>query len=535
MSNNLKQEFSVEKDNNETNQEFSVESGTLNNNQVEITLGKTKIILILISLVLSILIAAVDETIVATALAAITKEFNGSGEVTWIAGAYLLTMTAFEPLYGKFSDLFGRKYCLLFSLFLFLIGSIVCGTATSLIVLIIFRAISGIAAGGLISLAFIVVSDIIPIETRSGYLSLINGTFALSYVIGPLLGGVFVDYVDWRWVFYINIPIVVVATALIMFTLPNHKSEDNIKETLKRVDIFGTITLVVGIILLVLALNWGGKEYPWSSPQVIVCLILGLIILGIFVLIEKKYAVEPVIPSKMFTPNAILLNLCSMLFGFSMFVYMYYWPLYHQTIYSSSAIIAGIETLPILVGICGFAAASGLLVNKLKFYRPFIWSGMVLLVIGNSLMARLSDNILRFEEILYPLLIGIGIGLSIQTCLVASQVAVKEEDVAIMTAFINFSLTIGGVFGLAIQGSIFNNILVNNLNTLLPDIDSSLIINSLSYLHSLPSDQHALAIQAYLTAYRIMFLSLVPFSALSLILSLFIKHIPLTTTKTPSH
>ncbi|KAI9290801.1 MFS general substrate transporter [Neoconidiobolus thromboides FSU 785] len=495
--------------------EFNIPDNIVEKNNSTPKLSKSKTTLILISLVLSILVAAVDETIVATALAAITKEFNSSGEVTWIAGAYLLTMTAFEPLYGKFSDLFGRKYCLLFSLALFLIGSIVCGTATNLLVLIIFRALSGVAAGGLIALAYIVVADIIPIETRSGYTSLISGTFALSYVIGPLLG--------------------VVAVALIIFILPNHKTDANIKETLKRIDIFGTLTLIIGIILLVLGLNWGGKEYPWSSPQVIVCLILGLIVLALFVLIEKKYAIEPVIPTKMFSRNAIMLNLCSMLFGFSMFVYMYYWPLYHQTIHSSSAISAGIETLPILVGICGFAAASGLIVNKLKFYRPFIWSGMVLLVIGNSLMARLSGNVLRFEEILYPLIIGIGIGLCIQTCLIAAQVAVKEEDVAIMTAFINFSLTIGGVFGLAIQGSIFNNILVENLKGLLPEINPSLIVESLGYLHSLPPDQHALAVQAYLTAYRTMFLSLIPFSALSLILSLFLQHIPLTTLKTISH
>ncbi|KAI9290915.1 MFS general substrate transporter [Neoconidiobolus thromboides FSU 785] len=515
--------------------ELDISDNLVGINNASPALSKSKIVLILVSLILSILIAAIDETIVATALGAITKEFNSGGEVTWIAVAYLLTMTAFQPLYGKFSDLFGRKYCLLFSLALFLVGSIVCGTATNLLVLIVFRGLSGISAGGLMALTFIIVSDIIPIEDRSIYLSLLSGTFALSYVIGPLLGGVFVDYVNWRWIFYINIPIVAVAVALIIFILPNHKTEDNIKDTLKRIDIFGTLTLVIGIILLVLGLNWGGKEYPWSSPQVIVCLILGLIVLALFVLIEKKYAIEPVIPSKMFTLNAILLNLCGLMLGFSMVVYMYYWPLYHQTVRSSSAIIAGIETLPILVGDCGFAALSGLLVTRFKVYRPFIWSGMMLLIIGNSLMARLSIDMLRFEEILYPLITGIGIGLCIQTCIVGAQVAVKEEHVAIMTAFVNFSITIGGVFGLAIQGSIFNNILVENLKGLLPEINPSLIIESLGYLRSLPPDQYALAIQAYLTAYRTMFLSLIPFSAIGFLCSLFIKHIPLTTVKVVSH
>ncbi|KAI9293639.1 MFS general substrate transporter [Neoconidiobolus thromboides FSU 785] len=487
-----------------------------------------KLLFIMIALMLSIFLASTDETIVATALGAIVDDFGSSGEVTWIAASYLLTMTAFQPLYGKFSDIFGRKITLLFALTLFLIGSIGCGLAPSIIVLIIFRAFAGIGSGGLISLSFIIISDVVPMVQRGVYQGIISATFALANVAGPLLGGVLTDYVNWRWVFYINIPIVVVAAIVIVFLLPKLRGDGSkLNDLVARVDFLGTIILVSGTITLTLGLNWGGRTYPWSSAQVISCIVVGAALLMAFILVEKYYAKEPVIPGRLFTRNAILASVNAFMYCIPFFSTIYYWPLYHQTVQNKTAFEAGLELLPALLGVCSFSVASGLLARRFRSYRPIMRFGSAMILVGVSLMALLRLDITRAELVIYPLLIGGGIGFNIQLSMTCSQLAVAASDAAMITSFISFAQTLGGVFGLAIVGSIYNNVLFTSLTDNLPGENITNLLNKLNNLDSLSSGVREQVIYSYLQAYRTLFLSMIPFCVIGFICTLAFENIPL--------
>ncbi|KAI9293638.1 MFS general substrate transporter [Neoconidiobolus thromboides FSU 785] len=514
-------EFGLERNEEATEQE------THENNIIS---SKWKLITICFGLMLSIFIAAIDENIVATALGGIVKDFKASGDLTWIAASYLLTMTAFQPLYGKFSDIFGRKQAMLFALFIFLIGSIGCGAAPNIIALVVFRAIAGVGAGGLIALPFIIMSDVVPLQQRSAYMGLIQATFAISSVIGPIIGGLFVDYVTWRWVFYINVPISVIAMVVVLFLIPVSKAVSNatLKQKMKRVDTWGTLTLVTGSICIILATNWGGKEYSWGSGAVIGSFVAGIVVMAIFIFIELKVAQEPVIPSHIFTRNVIAGSITTIAFGFTMFTALNYIPLYHQTIHGRSATEAGVQTIPFMFGLSFFAGTSGLITNKTGTYRPIMWLGMTMIVLGNSLYGGLiRSGITLAEEIIYALLLGSGIGLNIQLALVASQASVPDKDAAVTTAFIRYALSIGGVLGLAVHGAVFNNVLAQQLDEILPGIDSKKIMESLESLYQLPSDQLSLALKAYEYSYKMLFVSMIPISVIGLISCLCIQHIPL--------
>ncbi|KAI9298555.1 MFS general substrate transporter [Neoconidiobolus thromboides FSU 785] len=480
------------------------------------------------SLILSIFLASIDETIVATAINSIVNDFGSNGEVTWIAASYLLTQTAFQPIYGKFSDLFGRKTLLLFCLTLFLIGSIGCGVAINIIMLIVLRAVSGVAAGGLFSLAFIVISDVVPMVQRGLYQGIISATFALANVAGPLLGGLLTDYLTWRWVFYINIPIVIIAGIVIIFSLPKLKlNNSKFKDTIPRIDFLGTILLVVGIILLTLGLNWGGTTYSWSSIQVLLCLIISLVLLTAFIFVEKYYAKEPVIPGRLFTRNSLLASINAFMYCIPFFSTTYYWPLYHQRVQLKSAFDAGLHAFPPLLAVCLCSVASGLLAQQFRTYRPIMRSGSVILLIGISLMALLRKDITQAELFVFPVLIGAGIGFNIQLTLTCAQLAVNASDAAMITSFIASAQTLGGVFGLAIVGSIYNNVLFNSLKHNLPEENITQLLSQLNNLDTLSSTIQKQVTVSYLDAFRTLFLSMIPFCVISLICTLACEDIPL--------
>lgn len=307
---------------------------------------------------------------------------------------------------------------------------------------------------------------------RGVYQGIISATFAVANIAGPLLGGVFTDYLTWRWIFYINIPIVTVAVGFIVFFLPKLAGDSSgLKQLAARVDVLGTLTLIAGTVTLVLGLNWGGRTYPWSSPQVIACIVVGLAILCAFVLIEKYYAKEPIIPGRLFTRNATLASVNAFMYCVPFFGTIYYWPLYHQTTRDQTASQAGLELLPALLGVCSFSVASGLLARRFRSYRPIMRFGTFMILVGVSLMALLRQDISRAELIIFPLLIGGGIGFNIQLSMTCSQLAVTADDAALITSFISFAQTLGGVFGLAVIGSIYNNVLFDTLTKNLPNTD----------------------------------------------------------------
>ncbi|KAJ9071574.1 hypothetical protein DSO57_1035600 [Entomophthora muscae] len=485
------------------------------------------LLLVCVGLVLAIFIAAIDETIVATAMGAITSELNGSSEVTWVSGAYLLTISAFTPLYGKFSDIFGRKPLKLFALAAFLGGSVMSAVATDMVILVIGRAIAGIGAGGLIALSYIIVSDVVPIHQRSMYLSLINITFAVANVAGPLVGGLLVDNVGWRWVFYINVPVVVICIVVLIFFIPLPKATGEITSKLKRIDVMGTVSLLVCITLFVLGMNWGGHGYSWSSLAVVLSLVASFVALVVFVVVEVKFAAEPVLPVDGFNLNVGISCFVSLVAGWTMFVFIYHWPMFFQIVMGSTATEAGVQLLPIMLGVCVFAALSGFVVTYIGSYRPIMWVGMGLLVVGCSLMTNLSRDISRFEQIVYPLIIGVGIGLNIQTVLISAQAAADKKSQAALTGFVTFCLNIGGVLGLSILGSILNSLVVSNMKSDFSDERIGQIMQAIASISQLGQDEHDLVMLAYASAYRITFMCMIPVVAMGFIGAMFLKNIPI--------
>ncbi|KAJ9070870.1 hypothetical protein DSO57_1002930 [Entomophthora muscae] len=494
------------------------------------TVTGTKLALLILGLTLSIFVAAMDNTIVATALTRITTEFGALDQVTWVASSYLLTTTALQPLYGKFSDIFGRKAIMLFALSVFLGGSIACGAANSVVMLVVFRAVAGIGGGGLVSLSVIIISDIVPLERRGIYMGLVGANFAVSSVVGPLLGGVLTDKVSWRWAFYINLPICVVAIGVIYFFLELPTPSGNIRTKLGRIDYLGTVSLVLFITLAVLGLNWGGGDYPWDSAAVVVPLAISLVSLIGFVLVEWRVAVEPIIPGRVLTRNVISATMTAFLNGAVFFSAIFYIPIYYQTIHGEDAITAGLELLPLIFGVVTCSMSSGLFMSKTGIYRPLSWTGTFLCLLGTSLMgAFMRPSISRPELIVFLLFMGLGIGLCIQTNTIASQASVAARDVAVVTSLVSFSQSMGAVMGLAVLGAVFQNVLSTTLAATLPAGFSPLDFTNSNALASgtLSSELTQIVSNAYIQAFKHLFLGGVAFVIPSFIATLFLVHIPL--------
>ncbi|KAI9297056.1 MFS general substrate transporter [Neoconidiobolus thromboides FSU 785] len=512
--------------------EKSTETG---NNIEQPKLSGLKLNALIFGLVLSIFISSLDNTIVSTAMASIVSEFGALDLVTWVAASYLLTSTAFQPLYGKLSDIFGRKYTVLFALSIFTIGSIVCGAAPDMITLVIFRAISGIGGGGLYSLSVIIMSDIIPPRKRGMFLALAGGIFAIASIIGPLIGGAFTDHVTWRWAFYINIPICAITILVVVFFLDLPIPQGKISDKLKRIDFLGAFTLTCFTICLVLGLTWGGAEYEWISAPVIVTLVLAVVFLIIFVYVEVKVAKEPIVPGRILNRNTISAYITSFFIGALLMVSIYYLPIYYQVVKGQNATNAGLELLPLLLGAVACNFVTGAITTKTGKYRFLSIIAGAIQVIGASLFGALFRvDLTRAEEIIYALINGIGVGLCYQNNVMVAQAASTTEDIALSTSMVYFSNLLGGLFGLAIQGAVFNNRLASGLTELIPTIDPKFILSSIANIRTLSDQQQHLVFEAYCLAFKYLYLSMIPYAALSFISTLFLKHIPLKDNVVPT-
>ncbi|KAL1921809.1 uncharacterized protein VTP21DRAFT_10451 [Calcarisporiella thermophila] len=425
------------------------------------------VILICIGLCLSVLLCALDQTIVSTALPKLASEFNALSLISWVGTSYQITMTIFQPLYGRFSDIFGRRPTFLFAILVFLGASAVCGASNSMVMLIVFRAVQGIGGGGVISLAMIIMADITSPRDRGKYQGLIGAAWAIASVIGPFLGGVFVDRATWRWAFYVNLPIGAVAILMIIFVLRLPPVKGDFKSKIKRIDYLGSFTLGAAVILILLAISLGGNQLAWNSPTIIVLFVVGFVALLAFLPVEAKLALDPVIPLRLFRiRNFSIITFASLLFGIGFFLYLFYMPVYFQVVLSEDATTSGAQLIPSTVVLVAFSITGGILVSKTGSLRIFIWVGFVAMVVGAGILSTLDQYSSRARQIGYTIIPSFGLGLNIQNLLLVSQVSVPPKDIAVSTSVTLFFRTVGMAIGIALGGTIINNQLASGLTDL---------------------------------------------------------------------
>ncbi|KAI8367779.1 major facilitator superfamily domain-containing protein [Blakeslea trispora] len=486
---------------------------------------KKNLILTFAGLQITLFIAALDSTIVSTALPRIGSEFNQMTIVSWVATAYILTFDAFQPLFAKFSDIFGRKWVLMFGTCIFLIGSLLCGVANSMIMLIVSRAIAGIGGAGIFSMVFIIISELVPLEKRGAYQGIVNAVFALSSVFGPLIGGSFTDYVTWRWNFYINLPIGAVALVILFFYLHMPVPKGDFKDKLKRIDYAGTLTVLAFATLFLLAMNFGGQTFPWKSAAVIVPLVLTGLLVGLLVFIQTKVA-EPLMPPRLFRNQSVVSVLATnWFFGMTFFSMVYYLPIYFQVVKEDSAMWSGIRLIPMELLIAVFATVAGILISKLGIYKPFPPAGMCLLTISVGLLCLFDENTPFSAVYGYTVIGGAGLGLMFSSAIIALQASSEPRDIAVVTGLGNFSRILGGALGVAVSSAILNSSLAKDLPLVIPQEIVQNVLDSSDYVrHGCPPEYIPIVIKHYVSALRLVWYVMTAMCGTGFFCSLFIKN-----------
>lgn len=489
-----------------------------------------QVLIVFSGLMLGMLLAALDQTVVSTALPTIVGELGGLNHLSWVVTAYLLTSTASVPLYGKVSDLYGRKIVFQFAIVMFLVGSVVSGASQNMLMLIIARGAQGIGGGGLMSLSMIIIADIVAPRERGRYQGYTGAVFATSSVAGPLLGGFFTDSLSWRWIFYINIPLGLLALVVTssVLNLPFVRRQH-------RVDYFGAALLVAGVSALLLVTVWGGNEYPWGSSTIRGLAALGAFLMVAFVLQERR-ASEPILPLRLFRNSVVsMASAISVLVGLSMFGATVFLPLYFQIVTGASATKSGLLMIPMVVGLMLTSISSGRIISHTGKYRMFPIAGSLVTTVGLVLMSRLDVGTTRFESSAYMFVLGCGLGMMMQTLILAVQNIVPHGDMGAATAGVTFFRSIGGAFGVAVFGSILNN----RLDYYVPRNVPRAVLEALGspsgdtlgrsrrVIEALPDLARIGVIQSFADSLQVVFMAAVPLAAVAFLLTWFLKEVPL--------
>jgi EmrB/QacA subfamily drug resistance transporter len=420
--------------------------------QTRPNLSHRQILVLMGGLMTGMLLAALDQTIVGTALPTIVRDLSGINHYSWVVTAYLLASTASTPLYGKISDLYGRRPVLLFAISTFLVGSLLAGLSQNMPELIATRAIQGIGAGGLMTLAFTIVSDVVEPRERGRYQGLFGAVFGLSSVAGPLVGGYFAEH-NWRWIFYINVPLAIVALFVcsqVLRLVPHHRREH-------RIDYLGAAVLVAGVCALLLALSWGGSEYAWGSALILGLFAVGIALSVLFIFVERR-AEEPILPLRLFRhPSFSLANAATFVLGFAMFGSIIYVPLYLQIVKGASPTRSGLLMLPMMAGVIFTSIISGRLISKIGRYKWFPVAGTAVMGTGLLLFTTLQVTTPLWQAFIYMTIIGIGLGLAMQPLILGVQNSLELRDMGAGTSSATFFRSLGGSVGVAALGAVMNN------------------------------------------------------------------------------
>jgi len=471
------------------------------------------------ALFLALWLAALDQTVVSTALPTMVGDLGGLSYLSWVVTAYLLTSTVAGPLYGKFGDLYGRKIVLQVAIAVFLVGSALCGIAQNMVQLIVFRALEGAGGGGLIVITIAVIGDLIPPRERGRYQGFFGAVFGVATIVGPLVGGFFVDHLSWRWIFYINLPTGILALAVIAAVLPSGSTRRQ-----HAVDYLGALLLTAALSAVILFTGLGGRTFPWTSPVMIGLMAASIAGVIAFVALEMR-AREPILPMSLFANrNFAVASSVGFIVGLSLFGAVTFLPIYLQVVKGVSPSISGLLLMPMMLGMLATSVISGRMISRFGRYKLFPILGTATMTFGLGALSLLAIDSGDWQTAIDALWLGLGMGMVMQVLLIAVQNSVDYEQLGVATSGTMLFRSLGGALGVALFGAIFANRLHAQLAE--PGMDFLATIIPAA-ARGLPPDMHQEYITAVMTALRPVFLAAAGISALGFALTFLLREHPL--------